>query len=86
MNPKMKIALAITAVGAFGLTFAAIRLQSFYSQIVNRFTEYDPKVVRKAYTNMLKKAFAGQYGNVDFDNDAVMTALFRKEVMNLLNK
>lgn len=86
MTPKMKIALAISAVGAVGIVFAAAQLQGLYSDMMNRFTEYDPKVVRKAYTNMLKKALTGQYGNVDFDNDAVMTALFRKEVMKLLKK
>lgn len=86
MSPKMKTALAISAVGAVGIVFAATQHMRMCSMMVDRFTEYDPKVVRKAYTNMMKNSFAGRYANVDFDNDAVMTELFRKEVMKLLNK
>lgn len=69
---KTKLIAAVVLVGA---AYAAYHLKH-QSIIVDRFPDIDPKVVRKAYKTMMKRALAGAYADTD-DSDETMDRIFR---------
>lgn len=69
---KTKLIAAVVLVGA---AYAAYHLKH-QSIIVDRFPDIDPKVVRKAYKTMMKRALAGAYADMD-DSDETMDRIFR---------
>lgn len=74
----MNKTLLTASVVLMGAAYAAYHLKH-QSIIVNRFPDIDPKVVRKAYKTMMKRALEGHYADMD-DSDETMDRIFRNIV------
>lgn len=73
MNTSIKT--AIVFLSAFA-TFVTVFHLSMQRQIVEGFPMLDPKLAKKAYTVMVRRALAGKMTHVDFTNDDQITTAF----------
>lgn len=84
-NTQKKIALiglAFVVAGSFVLYQYA-----HFQIIVKRFPDLDPKVVKAAYKNLMKKAAVGDYGDIQDYTEEQMDRIFLQEVALInLNK
>ena len=71
----------IASVAVIGAAYVAyVRIHA--NIIVKRFPDLDPKIVRKAHSIMMKRAYAGAYADL-VDSDETMDAIFRAVVQEL---
>lgn len=68
----------IAATVLCGAAFVAYHLKH-RNIIVHRFPDLDPKVVRAAYSTMMKRALKGDYADVD-GSEETMDRIFRNIV------
>lgn len=81
----MKKALTILVSLLFVATTASYGLLSVYHhQLYERFPEFDRKIVRKAYRNMLMNAILQKYPEEMMDDDAQMDVVFANEYYKIL--
>ena len=85
MKTSLKVASALI-VTAFAV--ATVTLARYCAMIEDRFSEFklDPKLVRKAYLNMLRNSRKGLYGDISDYDDEKMDAVFFAEYRALLKK
>lgn len=83
MNQALKILLLLALVTP-GLALA-LTLRRYVQLVQDRFPGTDPKIARKAYLNMLRNAFGGEYSDDQLDGDDRMDEIFLSEVQKLTN-
>lgn len=74
-NTAKNITVAVAAVG----TFATVFHLSMQAQVVEAFPTIEPKIAKKAYNRLFRKAITGKYAGIEMTNDNI-TALFLAEV------
>ena len=81
MNNPAKIAtsVAVVSLGAVSV----VQWRSLIADMLERFPDIDPKIVKKAYRAFLMKALTGQLEDLSNLNDSMMDKLFLAEVTRL---
>lgn len=79
---KHKI-IALCGAGIISVVAACwfLQFEGSSGALIERFPDVDPTIVRAVHKEMFREALAGEYSELDLDDDSVCDAIFMAKVM-----